>query len=143
MVRYFLPLVLVHLLASVSPSWAAGPPPGARDGWSWTLQAAGVSQLDTDMDKGGEVGVDRYFVSLSLARQLSSSLRVGAELGYGEARYDFSGVGFGGADPWGTVREVRLSLPLRYAATDRWSLFAIPSIRRACDNSGFMPGALV
>ena len=48
----------------------------------------------------------------------------------GEDRYDFSGaVGFGGLDPWGRIREVRVSAPIRYVANQHWTVFAIPSLR--------------
>ena len=46
-------------------------------------------------------------------------------LARGEDRYDFSGAaGFGGLDPWGRIREVRVSVPIRYVANRRWTVFA-------------------
>jgi len=104
-------------------------PPEARD-WQWTLQAAAVHQFEADFDKGGDVSVNRAFASLGVGRQVTERLRIGIDFGYGEDSYDFSGTtGFGALDPWGDIREMRISLPVRYFASREWMLFAIPSLR--------------
>jgi len=104
-------------------------PPEARD-WQWTLQAAAVHQFEADLDKGGDVSVNRAFASLGVGRQVTERLRIGIDFGYGEDSYDFSGTtGFGALDPWGDIREMRISLPVRYFASREWMLFAIPSLR--------------
>jgi outer membrane receptor protein involved in Fe transport len=55
---------------------------------------------------------------------------LGISLGYGEDDYDFSGSGgFGGLDPWGRVRDLRVSVPVQYAVNDAWTLYGIPSLR--------------
>jgi outer membrane receptor protein involved in Fe transport len=69
--------------------------------------------------------------------------RVGGALGYGEDRYDFSGAsGFGGLDPWGTAREFRISVPVRYFTANDWSFFGVPSLRfNAESGASFGDGA--
>ncbi len=123
---HFLALLFLALTTSVY----AGPPDTRDSTWRWTLQAAAVHQFDADLDQGGEVGVDRYFASLAVGRQVSDRLRIGLEFGYGEDSYDISGTtGFGALDPWGDIREMRISLPMRYFASREWMLFAVPSLR--------------
>ncbi len=129
--RYYLqPLLLALLFTAYSASVYAGPPEARDSSWRWTLQAAAVHQFEADLDKGGEVSVDRYFASIAVGRQVSDRLRIGFEFGYGEDSYDFSGTtGFGAMNPWGDIREMRISLPMRYFASRDWMLFAVPSLR--------------
>jgi outer membrane receptor protein involved in Fe transport len=57
-------------------------------------------------------------------------LNAGLSLGYGERKYQFSGnQGFAASKPWGTLRELQISLPLRYRGEGDWSYFGIPSLR--------------
>lgn len=129
--RYYLHrLLLAPLFMAFCTSVHAGPAESRDSTWRWTFQAAAVHQFEADLDKGGDVSVDRYFASLAVGRQLSGRLRIGMEFGYGEDSYDFSGAtGFGALHPWGRIREMRLSLPMRYAASRDWMLFAVPSLR--------------
>ena len=129
--RYFLHRLLFALLLMVFFSSVHAAPPQAADStWRWTFQAAAVHQFEADLDKGGDVSVNRYFASLSATRQLSSRLNMGLDIGYGEDSYDFSGSsGFGALDAWGQIRELRISVPIRYFASREWALFALPSLR--------------
>ena len=123
-------LLSALLLVALSTPVLAGPPETRDSTWRWTLQAAAVHQFEADLDQGGDVSVDRYFASLAVGRQVSDRLRIGLEFGYGEDSYDFSGTtGFGALDPWGEIREMRISLPMRYFASREWMLFAVPSLR--------------
>jgi outer membrane receptor protein involved in Fe transport len=123
-------LTLALLFVVFCTSVHAGPPQGEDSSWRWTFQAAAVHQFEADLDKGGEVSVDRYFASLSATRQFSSRLNMGLDIGYGEDSYDFSGTtGFGALAPWGQIRELRISVPIRYFASREWALFALPSLR--------------
>jgi len=122
-------LLLALLFTALCTPLHAGPTETRDSAWRWTLQAAAVHQFEADLDKGGEVSVDRYFASLGVGRQLGP-LRIGVDFGYGEDSYDFSGTtGFGALDPWGDIREMRISLPMRYFASRNWMLFAMPSLR--------------
>ncbi|MEJ2575380.1 MAG: hypothetical protein P8106_01525 [Gammaproteobacteria bacterium] len=107
--------------------FAAGP---LDNEWRWRAQGAGVHRFDTDLDEGGSVSTDRYFVSGGASTRVGSRWRVGADVGYGADRYDFSGSsGFGAAQPWGTLQEFRISAPVRYLAGPDWSFFGVPSLR--------------
>lgn len=126
-------LTLLGLLffLGTNPLPARAQPGSGPDGsWRWLFQGAAVKQFGSGLDSGGDLEVERYFISGGATRQLASRWRLGVELGYGEDRYAFSGHGvFGAQSPWGTARELRLSLPMRYVADDRWTLLAIPSLR--------------
>lgn len=100
------------------------------DPWRWTMQAGAVYQSDASLASGGGMSVGRWFASAGPSRAFDGGWVAGLTLGYGEDRYDFSGAaGFGGLDPWGRIREVRVSVPIRYVANRRWTVFAIPSLR--------------
>ena len=72
----------------------------------------------------------RFYVRGGTARVFANRWRVGAALGYGEDNYDFSGSsGFGGLRPWDRIQEFRFSMPVQYFASDRWTVYAIPSLR--------------
>ncbi|MFZ0256829.1 MAG: hypothetical protein WAN46_14565 [Gammaproteobacteria bacterium] len=119
--------------------------------WQWTLQAGAVYQFGASLDAGGDMSVTRVFVSGGTARVFAGRWRVGAALGYGEEDYGFSGSsGFGGLDPWNRIREFSVSAPMQYFANERWTVFAIPSLRFDAEsgaslsdgmNSGLLAGA--
>lgn len=98
--------------------------------WQWTLQAGAVYQIGASLDAGGDMSVTRVFVDAGTARVFAGRWRVGTALGYGMADYGFSGSsGFGGLDPWNRIHELRVSAPMQYFANERWTVFAIPSLR--------------
>ena len=152
MTRY-VPIVLLPCLLGVQTITAAERQPGVSeaDAWRWTLQAGGVYQWESSLDSGGDMSVSRLFVSGGGAKRVAGRWRLGANLGYGEDHYDFSGAsGFGGLDPWSRVREVRVGVPVQYFANDQWVVYAIPSARFNAEsgaslddgfNAGLLAGA--
>jgi hypothetical protein len=119
--------LLATTLMALTASIEAGPPAG--NDWRFKLDAGALHQFDTSLDDGGDFDIDRYYLRLGASRGFGASANAGVSLGYGESRYGFSGGGFGGSEPWGTIREMRLSLPLSYRPEGNWSYFAIPSLR--------------
>lgn len=118
-------VMMVLGLAGAGPA-AAGEPAG----WRWTADAGALSEMETSLDAGGDVQVNRLFVRGAASRKLNDALRVGLSLGLGQDRYDFSGAsGFAGLDPWKRVRRLRASIPVQYAMNDEWRLFVSPSVR--------------
>ncbi|MCG6965663.1 MAG: TonB-dependent receptor [Chromatiaceae bacterium] len=119
------------LLLLASASVVSADQPSRGDGaWRWTGEAGALYQSDTSVDTGGDMQVDRFFVEGGGSMSLASGWRLGMSLGYGEDRYDFSGsAGFGGLDPWGRIRDLRVSAPVQYALNDAWTLYGIPSLR--------------
>ena len=118
------------LLMMATIATAADPSERRESPWQWTLQAGAVHQMESSLDDGGDVGIDRFFAGAAGAQVYGGVWRIGASLGYGEDHYDFSGAsGFGGLDPWGEIRELRVGVPVQYFANEDWTFYAIPSLR--------------
>jgi hypothetical protein len=124
-------LFAVPVLCLYVSSTLAGGPPGISD-WNWQVEGGGVSQVNADIDTGGKVNVNRYFVDLSTSRRYGNGTRVGVALGYGQSNYDFSGpVQIAPTDPWDRIQNASLSASVFYPVDERWTLYGIPSIRFA------------
>ncbi len=141
-------LSVAILVASLtSPTAFAGESGSAAAPWKLQADAGYVNQFESSLDTGGDFEADRYFLRLGLSRRLGNAWNAGIAVGYGEADYEFSGPGgFAGMDPWGKVRELRVSAPLRYRADNDWSFIAIPTLRyyeeSGADGSGRQLGLL-
>lgn len=102
----------------------------ASDAWRVRFESGVLYQWQTDLDQGGEVGVDAWSVLLGADYPALSDLRLGLSFGYGERDYDFDGSsGFAALRPWSTAREARLSATASWKADERWNLFAVPTLR--------------
>ncbi|MEM1155818.1 MAG: hypothetical protein AAGI44_16905, partial [Pseudomonadota bacterium] len=98
--------------------------------WVWGVAGGALHQSGSDLqDSEGSVSVSRYFTEVSLGYATDRRNSVSLSLGAGESQYDFSSDSFGGFDPWDDVRDYRVSLPIRFAPTDRTNVFVIPSVR--------------
>ncbi len=125
--RCFAALVLISIS---SVSMAREYPGAGGEQWQWSFQAGAVKQLEASLDSGGDMSAGRYFISAGVGRMFYGRWRIGASLGFGETNYDFSGdSGFGGLDPWDRVRDLRISMPMQYFVDERWTVYAIPSLR--------------
>jgi len=113
----------------VSAPGAAEEPP-ETSAWRLELDAVAVKQFETSLDSGGDFDIDRYFLEVSARRRVGEKGSAGLSLSYGEDRYNFSGnSGFGGLDPWGKIRKVRIGAPLRYRHDNKWTFYGVPSLR--------------
>lgn len=121
---------LVAISASVLMEQAsAGDSPSASD-WRWAVEGGAVSESETSIDSGGDFDVNRFVVDLSASRRYASGTRVGVALSYGQSRYDFSGpVQIGSTEPWDRIQQASLSASVFYSLNDRWTAYAIPSLR--------------
>jgi len=108
---------------------AAAQPAGVG-AWRTQLQGGAVHQFDTDLDEGGSFSVDRAFVHTGLSYAFSRRDSVGVAVGYGYDGYDFDagGSGLAALDPWGSVNDFRLTIPLRAGIGDNLDLFAAPAV---------------
>jgi hypothetical protein len=115
----------------VLSTWvSAAQPTGAHGTWRWTGQAGMLFQPESSLDTGGDMQVSRYFLEGGGATVTAGGWRLGVSLGYGEDDYEFSGnAGFGGLNPWGRVRDLRISAPVQYRLNDSWTVYGIPSLR--------------
>ena len=103
----------------------------SRGPWVWGLAGGAVHQMDADLKSGdGQFSVSRVFVQPSLGYAWDRRNTVSLSLGAGYADYDFSsGAQVGGTRPWGNVRDVSLSLPVRFSPAERADVIVIPSVR--------------
>ena len=118
------------------------------NGFQYSLQGGGVSQFQTDISRGGKFSVDRAYMEPGLAFTINPKMNLGLSLGYGYDGYDFAETtGFGGLNPWSDIHTLSLSGRLRWAIDDRWTLFAVPTLRSSVENGadlgdGFQGGGL-
>lgn len=142
------PLLVQHMAVAAEDGKTS---PMDGDDLRWNVQAGAVYQPETSLDSGGDVSVARFFLSAGGTKRVAGRWRLGANVGYGEDHYDFSGAsGFGGINPWDSVRELQIGAPVQYFANDRWVFYAIPSVRFNAEsgaslddgtNAGLLAGA--
>jgi hypothetical protein len=115
-------------LLSLSCSARNGPPGDA--GVSFSVEGGYLNQQSTDVDNGGGFSADRYFARAGARKSFANGFAAGISVGGGQDEYKFSGSsGIGGLNPWSKIRNVRISLPLRYAPEGSWSYQFVPSLR--------------
>jgi hypothetical protein len=115
------------LLVSAT-SLAAQPP--SDDVWRVRFETGALHQMDTDLDRGGEFGMDAWTVLVGADRAWSPDLRLGLSAGYGERDYRFDGErGFAGLDPWSDIRDARISANASWKVDERWNVFVVPTLR--------------
>lgn len=119
-------LVLGSLVTAIESSAASRP-----GRVYWGLDAGAAHQFAASLSNAdGTFSMNRYFVEPSVGYAWSSRNRISLSLAFGEADYDFSSAAtIAGLEPWGRVRDYRLSLPVRFAPTERTDVYLRPSIR--------------
>jgi hypothetical protein len=128
-------LFVILTLPAISQAEDTGPSDYPYRRWSTFLHGGYVYQLDTDMDNGGSFNVNRLFVQggVSYAPDIRKSISL--SLGYGYDGYDFSEkVGFGSLDPWKNINGFRISTPVIWGFGEKWTLFAIPTLRTTAES---------
>jgi hypothetical protein len=113
--------------AAPAPAQAQNETPGA---WRFGAGIGAAHQFDADIDGGGSLAVDRWFAQGSVGYAFDRRTSVGLGIGGGVTDYDFSGAAvLGGASPWGTINDLRVSLPVRFSPFDRVDAYVIGSVR--------------
>ncbi len=118
--------------AAVAPlSGAVGQEAERKFGpWVFGIQGGGYYQSSAGMDSGGDFDVGRWFIQPSVGYAWDRRTSISLSVGGGETYYGFSGgAGLGGGDPWGTIRDLRLSVPIRFSPMDEMDVFIVPSVR--------------
>ena len=99
-------------------------------GWSVFTRGGYVHQFDTDIDGGGSFSVNRFFVQGGPTYMSEAGTSISLAVGYGYDGYDFSGnTGFGSLNPWKDIHSLRFSVPFRFKIDERWTGFAVPTLR--------------
>jgi outer membrane receptor protein involved in Fe transport len=109
--------------------------PYGKTGWSTFIRGGYLHQFKTDIDNSSEFSVNRFFVQGGVSYSPEIRRSVSLAVGYGYDSYDFSGSGgFGALDPWSEINSLRISAPVRWGFDDKWTLFAIPTVRTTVQN---------
>jgi len=88
-----------------------------------------VFQADSDLDSGGELGIDRLGIEFGLIHGLEGGNSIGGSLNYTQIDYSFSDVpALGGFNPWGQIDQWQLGLQYRHTIDRESSLFVMPSV---------------
>jgi hypothetical protein len=115
-----LSLVATALLAAAAPATAQDASP-----WRFSADAYYGGQGDSDLDKGGQVGLTFGGIGLGLNYAPGRDWSVGLRLNATRYSYDFSGTGLiASLEPWSDVNTTTLGLPVFYAFDQNWSLYA-------------------
>jgi hypothetical protein len=125
---------LIHPGALIAADDAASEQPGRQADWSPFARGGYVHQLDSDLDAGGNLEVDRFSLQTGVSHTLAPRRRVSISVGGGSDRYDFSGgLGLAG-EPWGRIDQLRFSVPVTWAFDEHWTLFAVPTLRYSAES---------
>lgn len=100
--------------------------PAAESPWTFTMDAGYIDQQDTDIDRGGSFSVDRSYIAVGADYAFGRGNSAGLSLEYGNHDYSFDRMRI---MPWEEVHAFTLSAPIRKVLNEKWSLFALPSVR--------------
>ena len=99
--------------------------------WVWGLQGGAVEQFEAGLaGDSGEFSVSRSYIEPSLSYAWDRQTSLSLSLGYGRSDYDFSSdASIEDLPPWERIEDYRVSMPVRFAPTDRSKVIVIPSVR--------------
>jgi len=101
-------------------------------GWFTSLKVGAESQLDADINDGGEYKHNKIMVQVSESYFWDKNTSASLSLSYEQSDYGFSGGNNGSLaqlNPWNKVNTLTLSTPIRASLNTEWSAFVLPYIR--------------
>jgi hypothetical protein len=99
---------------------------------STAVNVTAVSELDTDIDKGGGFTWTGGSLNVSVTRQFTQALSVGVSAGYSVEQWSFDRPTVFGPDaPWDDIERPRFGFNLGYAIASDLALFAAPQFEWA------------
>ncbi|WP_217371812.1 hypothetical protein [Ruegeria arenilitoris] len=112
---------------AVAANFAAGAAQSQQPiGWGGIVDGLAVYQGKADLDDGGDFSASRAFLRTGIINRFADGSFAGLVLSYGQFSYDF---GFPGNQPWEDVRDIRISVPLRFALDGGASVLISPQLR--------------
>jgi hypothetical protein len=113
-------------LICAAPVRAQGAAPALSEEFArWTVNGSVVHQFQSDLDRGGNFSVNRFFINGRWSHPVDSNLSLGIGLRYAYEDYSFSDtVGFSGKPPWGEIHMPDLSLAAFYRTDSDWRFLA-------------------
>ena len=99
--------------------------------WVWSVAGGAVHQFAADFSDGpGDVSITRGFIQGGLGYAWDRNTSASVSLGIGSTDYDFStDASIEGRQPWERIEDYRLSIPIRFAPTEKMRAIVIPSVR--------------
>lgn len=126
--RVFRSLAAAAFAAAVPCAHAQGLPVGATLA---SVAVTGYTQLDADIDGGGEARYSGAVAGGSLTRRFSSQLTAGIGLRYEYEDWNWSGANELGGIPWTHIHRPGVTGTLSYATSDGIVLTALPTVQWA------------
>ena len=113
-------------LICAAPVRAQGAAPALSEEFArWTVNGSVMHQFQSDLDRGGNFSVNRFFINGRWSHPVNSNLSLGIGLRYAYEDYSFSDpVGFSGKPPWGEIHMPDLSLAAFYRTDSDWRFLA-------------------
>jgi hypothetical protein len=108
------------------------PPGPPAAGWTSFSRGGAVYQFDTDLDNGAEFSATRFNIEAGSGYSWTRRNSLSVAVSYSYDDYSFSSgspAQPNSINPWEDIHTLSLSLPLRWGVSDRWSSFAVPSVR--------------
>ncbi len=106
--------------ASAAQEFGPGASPLSGD-----LGALAAYRFPADLDGDGEISVTQYFASAGISYTPRPDTTVGLSVGVGGVDFEFDDT----EAPFDRVRDLRLSLPVRYSPTVGTTIFLVPQLR--------------
>ena len=130
--KYLAALCAVGLLVCLPLSASAEESASKQFGpWVWGVSGGTLYQFDSDFADGpGEFNVTRGVLQGSFGYAWDRKTSVSLSIGAGVSDYEFSQqAAIGGEQPWDQIRDNRVSLPIRFAPSEKTNVIIIPSVR--------------
>ncbi len=122
-------------------AWSAGT--FAQSATKDTFSITPVYQFASDLDSGGDAGYSGVLTSLgrTWALDARSTLRLGLSFDYEDWRFNDIAA-FDGAQPWGSLYRVGVSVPYSYTTDSGWRLTFSPTVEYAGESGAELSDAL-
>ena len=124
-------LLLPILLQLSIPVFGQDAPKRQFGPWVWGLQGVAWHQFETDFSEAdANFSLSHAFIQGSFGYAWDRRTSISLAVGMGESDYDFSsGANIEGQQPWGNIRDYRISVPIRFSAWEKANVIIIPSLR--------------
>jgi len=133
-------VAVLGLMVGPSMSFAQTPKPGEV---STAITASVLSQLSTDIDKGGRFSWWGAEFSVGVTRQFTTELSAGVTGKYGAERWSFeTPTAFGTAAPWDSINRPSVGLSLAYQISGDLALFVAPQVEWAYESGASASDAI-
>jgi len=97
-----------------------------RTGWGYSVDGLTVFQGSADLSGGGDFTANRTFLRAGTLYTFENGDFVGFSASIGEFNYDFGQVT---NQPWTDIRDIRVSVPMRFGLNETTSVFFAPQVR--------------